>query len=65
MPPFLGLDRTRSFRLLHPLFRIHTEDQPQRDIVAIRKLHDHIGDLARIAFLMPFEASQHLAYRTD
>jgi hypothetical protein len=28
MAPFLGLARTRSFRLLHPLLRIDAEDQP-------------------------------------
>src|ERR1700693_6039375 len=65
MPPFLGLARTRSFRLLHPLFRIYTEDQPHRHLVAICELHDYIRDLPRIAFRTPFEASQHLEYRTD
>jgi hypothetical protein len=35
MPPFLGLARTRSFRSLHPLSRIDTEDQPRQYLVAI------------------------------
>src|SRR5712671_5147965 len=38
MPPFLGLARTRSFCLLHSLFRIDTEDQPHRHLVAICQL---------------------------
>src|ERR1700704_5731470 len=65
MPPFLGLACTRTFRLLHPLFRIYTEDQAQRHLVAICQLHNYIRDLPRIAFLTSFEASQHLEYRTD
>src|ERR1700730_7781252 len=65
MSPFLGLTRTRSFRLLHPLFRIYTENQPNRHLVPIRQLHHYIRDLPRIAFRTPFEASQHLEYRTD
>ena len=51
MPPFLGLRGARSFCLLHPLFRIDTEDQPHRQLVSICQLHNHIRDLPRIAFL--------------
>ncbi len=65
MAPFLGFARTRGFRLLHPLFRIDTEDQPQRPLVAVCQLHNYIRDLPRIAFRTSFEASQHLEYRTD
>ena len=48
MPPFLGLARSCSFPLLHALFRIDTEDQPHRHLVAVRQLHDDVGDLPRI-----------------
>src|SRR5258708_8020550 len=65
MSPFLGVARTGCFRLLHPLFRVYTEDQPHRHLVAIRQLHNYVGDLPRIPFRTPFEASQHLEYRTD
>src|SRR3984957_15550037 len=65
MSPFFGLARSRSFRLLHALFRIDTEDQPHRYLVAVRQLHDDIGDLPRIAFRTPFESSQYLEERTD
>src|SRR3984893_2771764 len=63
--PFLGLARTRSFRSLHPLFRIYTEDQPHRHLVTICQLHNYIRDFPRIAFLTPLEASQYLEGRTD
>src|SRR6202140_1524756 len=65
MPPFLGFTRARSFRLLHALFCIYTEDQPQGHIVAICQLQNYVRDLLWIAFRTPFEASQHLEYRTD
>src|SRR5580765_6402068 len=65
MPPFLGLARTRSFRLLHSLFRVYTENQPHRHLVAVRQLHDDVGDLSRIASGPPFESSQYLVHRTD
>src|SRR3979411_2435711 len=65
MSPSLGFTGTRSFRLLHPLFRIYTKDQPHRHLVAIRELDNYVGDLPRIAFRTPFEASQHLEYWTD
>src|SRR6267154_559038 len=65
MPPFLGLTRTRSFSLLHPLFRIYTQDQSHRYVVAICQLHNYVRDLPRIAFRTSFEASQHLQERTD
>src|SRR5258705_7464295 len=65
MSPFFGLARSRSFRLLHALFRIDTEDQPHRHLVAVRQLHDDIGDLPRIAFRTPFEPPQYLEERTD
>src|ERR1700732_3353767 len=65
MSPFLGLARTRRFRLLHPLFRIDTEDQPYRHLVAFCQLYNYIRDLPRIAFCTPFEASQHVEHRTD
>src|SRR5580704_17925455 len=65
MPPFLGLARTRSFRLLNPLFRIYTEDQPHRHLVAICEFHDYIRDLPGIAFRTPVEASQHPKRQAD
>src|SRR6266481_150514 len=65
MPPFLGLTRTRSFSLLHSLFRIYTQDQPHRHVVAICQLHNYLRDLPRIAFRTPFKATQHLEHRTD
>src|SRR5260370_10101355 len=65
MPPLLRLACARSFRLVHALLRIHTEDQPDRHLIAVRQLHNHIRDLTRIAFRASFEASQQLEYRTD
>src|SRR6266404_6836010 len=65
MSPFLGLARPRSFRLLHTLFRIYTENQPHRHLVAICQLQNYVRDLSRIAFRAPFEASQYLEHRTD
>src|SRR5712671_3277579 len=65
MSPLLGLARTRSFRLLHSLFRIYTENQPHRHLVAICQLQNYVRDLSRIAFPTPFESSQHLQERTD
>ncbi len=62
MAPFFRFTRTRSFRFLHPIFRIDTEDQPERHVVAIRQLQNYIRDLPRIAFRTPFEASQHLEH---
>src|ERR1700676_3400276 len=64
LSPFLGLARSRSFRLLHALFRIYTENQPHRHVVTIRQLHNYVRDLSRIAFRTPFETSQHLEHRT-
>src|ERR1700674_5953961 len=65
MPPLLRLACARSFRPLHTLLRIYTEDQPDRHLIAVRQLHNHIRDLARIAFRTSFETSQQLEYRTD
>src|SRR5882762_5047836 len=65
MSPLVGLGGARSFCLLHPLFRIDTEDQPHRHLVAICQLQNYARDLSRIAFRTPFESSQHLVYRTD
>src|ERR1700719_2146198 len=65
MPPFLGLARPRSLRLLHTLFRIYTENQSHRHLVAICQLQNYIRDLSRIAFRALFEASQYLEHRTD
>src|SRR6266436_3985970 len=65
MSPALGLARPRSFRLLHTLFRIYTENQPHRHFVAICQLQNYLRDLSRIAFRAPFEASQYLEHRTD
>src|SRR5580700_3871496 len=65
MPPLLRLACARSFRPLHTLLRIHTEDQPERHLIAVRQLHYHIRDLARIAFRTSFEAPQQLDHRTD
>jgi len=53
MSPFVGLGGARSFCLLHPLFRIDTEDQPHRHFVAVRQLYDYVRDLPRIAFRTP------------
>jgi hypothetical protein len=49
MPPLLGLACTRRFRLVHTLLRIHPEYQPERHLIAVRQLHNHIRDLSRIA----------------
>src|ERR1700719_2425314 len=65
MSKFLGLARTRSFRLLYPLFRIYTENQPHRHVVAICQLQNYPRDLSRIAFRALFESSQYLEERTD
>src|ERR1700681_770676 len=65
MPPLLGLACARSFRMVHTLLRIHPENQPDRHLIAVRQLHNHIRDLARIAFRTSFETSQQLEYRTD
>src|ERR1700720_3205730 len=65
MSKFLGLARSRGFRLLHPLFRIDTEDQPHWHLVAVRQLHDYVRDFSRIAFQTPFESPQYLEERTD
>src|SRR6202521_6384804 len=65
MSPFLGLARSRRFRLLHPLFRIDTEDQPHRHLVTICQLYNYVRDFPRIAFRTPFEAPQYLEERTD
>src|SRR5258708_6948501 len=65
MSPLFGLSRPRSFRLLHTLFRIYTENQPHRHLVAICQLQNYVRDLSRIAFRTPFEASQYLEHRTD
>ena len=51
--------------MLHPLFRIDTEDQPHRHLVAVRQLQNYIRDLPRIAFRIPLEALQYLQKRTD
>jgi hypothetical protein len=58
MPPFLGLARTCSFRLLHPFLRIYTQNQPERNFVAVCQLHNQIRYLARIAFLTAFDTFQ-------
>src|SRR6266850_3866266 len=65
MSPFLGLPCARSFCLLHPLFRIDTEDQPHRHLIATCQLHNYVRDFPRIAFQTAFETSQHLQERTD
>src|SRR6266478_5707976 len=65
MSPPVGLGGARSFCLLHPLFRIDTEDQPHRYVVAICQLQNYARDLSRIAFRTPFESSQYLQERTD
>src|ERR1700676_2463354 len=65
MPPLLRLACARSFRPLHTLLRIHTEDQPERHLIAVRQLHNHSRDLPRIAFRTSFEAPQQLDHRTD
>src|SRR5260370_6727548 len=65
MPPFFGLTRTSSFRLLHAFFRIDTEDQPHWHLVAVRQLHNYVRDFPRITFQTPFESSQYLQERTD
>src|SRR5467141_332688 len=65
MSPLVGLGGARSLCLLHPLFRIDTEDQPHRHLVAICQLQNYARDLSRIAFQTPFESSQYLEERTD
>src|SRR5258708_1423954 len=64
MLPFLSLARTRSFRLLHPFFSIHTQDETSRHFVAIGQLHNYVRNLLRIAFRAPVETPQHLEHRT-
>jgi hypothetical protein len=65
MSPFVCLGGARSFCLLHSLFRIHTEDQPHRHVVAIRQLRNYARDFPRIAFQTAFDPSQHPQERTD
>src|SRR6266481_2677198 len=65
MSPFLGLPCARSFCLLHSLFRIDTEDQPHRHVIAVRQLRNYVRDFPWIAFQTAVEASQHLQERTD
>src|SRR5467141_3855039 len=65
MSPFLGLHCAGGFCLLHPLFRIDTEDETHRHLVAICQLQNYVRDFPRIAFRTPFEASQYLQERTD
>src|ERR1700739_5118042 len=65
MSPFFGLGGARSFRMLHPLFRIDTEDQPRWHVIAVRQLHNYVRDFPWIAFQTSFEASQSLQKRTD
>src|ERR1700682_2344626 len=65
MSPFLGLHCEGGFCLLHPLFRIDTEDETHRHLVAICQLQNYARDLSRIAFRTSFEASQYLQERTD
>src|SRR5258708_36343407 len=65
MSPLVGLGGARGFCLLHPFFRIDTENQPHRHLVAIRQLHNYVRDFPRIAFRTSFESSQYLEERTD
>src|SRR5438552_14074980 len=65
MSPLVGLGGARSFRLVHTLFGIYTENQPHRHLVAICQLQNYARDLPRIAFQTPFEASQYLQERTN
>src|ERR1700738_4599429 len=65
MSPFLSLPCARSFCLLHSLFRIDTEDQPHRHVIAVRQLRNYVRDFPWIAFQTAVEASQHLQERTD
>ena len=64
MSPFLGLHCAGGFCLLHPLFRIDTEDETHRHLVAICQLQNYVRYFPRIAFRTPFEASQYLQERT-
>src|SRR6266446_1247733 len=65
MSPLVGLGGARSFCLLHSLFRIDTEDQPHRHVIAVRQLRNYVRDFPWIAFQTAVEASQHLQERTD
>ena len=65
MPPFIGLACTRSFHPVHALFRIYTEDQSDRHLIAVCQLHNHIRDLARVALGTHFVALQQLQDRAD
>src|SRR5260370_31108285 len=65
MSALVGLGGARGFRLLHSFFRIDTEDQPHRYVVAICQLQNYVRDFSRIAFQTPFESSQYLEERTD
>jgi len=55
-----GLVRVQSRGYM--LFRIYAENQPDWHLIAVRQSHNHIRDLARIAFQTPFDASQELEH---
>src|ERR1700731_1503149 len=65
MAKFFGLACTRRFGLLHALLGVYPEDQPQRYIIAVRQLHNQVGDLAWVTFLTPLDALQQLQYGAD
>src|SRR5258708_38074126 len=65
MAPFLGFTCTCSLCPVYMFFRIYTENQPEWHLVAVRQSHNHIRDLARIAFQTAFDASQEVEHRTD
>src|SRR5476649_2764431 len=65
MPPLLGLACACRFRLVHTLRRIHAQKQPERYLITVRELHNHIRDLTRIAFRTYLVASEELEHRTD
>ncbi len=44
MSPLVGLGGAGGFCLLHPVFRIDTEDQPHWHLVAIRQLQNYARD---------------------
>jgi hypothetical protein len=45
---------------LHPFFRIYTQNQAERNFVAVRQLRNQICDLARVTFLTSVDTFQEL-----
>src|ERR1700693_6594391 len=65
MSPFFTFHCARASSLLPPRFRVTTENQPHRHLVAVRQLQNYVRDLSWIAFRTSFESSQNLVHCTD